>query len=203
MSFAGKPPDLWNPDYPAKAADHRPVTGPMAPYVGKQYSAEEIWRFYCRYVEVYPEEEATLRPLAERIRAFDVPRLAGATFTVERLGDAAAALEALLHEQLPGITWKLVEQYKPFLGPVKKYAIFHETLEAPTDETTQEPMVIEVYGHLFQVNGQPAGRGWFQQARLANEAAEANAMIGPFVFRLQQATYANTDDPGIGVPFYE
>lgn len=175
----------------------------MAQYVGQQYSVEEIWRFYCRYRDVYPDEEATLRPLAERIRAFDVPRLAGMTFSVERLSDAAAALEALLLEHLPGISWKLVEQYLPFLGPVKKYAIFHEALEAPVDETTQEPMVLEVYGHLTEINGQPAEIGWFEQFPTDDEAEEDDSVIGPFVFRLERATYANTDFPGIGVPFFD
>lgn len=199
MSFAGKPPNLWNPDHPAKPADHRPVTGPMAPYVGTQYSAEEVWHFYCRHAEeVYPGEEVTLQPLAARIRAFDVPRLAGTTFTVERLGDTASALGALLREHLPNIHWESHIR----LSRIKKYGLVHEILPAPMDETTQEPMVLEVYGHLIEVNGQPAGRGWFQQFHTDNEAAEDEAMIGLFIFRLKQATYANTRTPGIGVPFY-
>ncbi len=37
MVFGGSPPDLWNPDYPAKPANQQPVTGPMARFVGHHF----------------------------------------------------------------------------------------------------------------------------------------------------------------------
>jgi len=40
--------------------------------------------------------------------------------------------------------------------------LLHEVVEAPIDEATQDPMVLEVCGRLTQVNGQPVGIGWYR-----------------------------------------
>ena len=205
MAFGGSPPDLWNPDYPAKAASQQPVTGPMAPFVGHHYSVAEIWHHHCYHTDVYPEEEVIQRPLAERIRAFDVPDLAGATSTVKRLGEVAPALHALVCELLPGIPWGPLDFYLPghLLGPIKKYGLIHTDLEAPVDETTQEPMVLELHGFLTEVNGQPSRIDPFRHFALCEGQTIEDVAFESLVFKLERATYANTDNPGIGVSFYD
>jgi hypothetical protein len=201
MPFAGEPPDLWEPHVVAKDADHRPVLGAMAAYVDAQYSAEEIWHHFRIYNEVYPDEEAQLRPLAARIRAFDVPALRDVAFTIDRLREYAPTLRALLAERLPRIAWASPDDLG-VLGPILKYGLIHEVVEAPADEATGEPMVLEVYGRLTQVNRQPVGIGWYRDLRPNDSASADEAVIGEMTFYVERATYANTRWPGIGVPFY-
>jgi lipoate-protein ligase A len=205
LVFGGSPPDLWDANNPAKLDDQRPVIGLMAPFVGHHYSVEEIWQHHCYHTDVYPEEEAIQRPLAARIRAFDVPALAGATFTVKRLSEVAPALHALVCERLPGIPWGPLDFFLPghLLGPIKKYGLIHTDFEAPVDETTQAPMVLELHGFLIEVNGQPSGRAPFRHLRLSAGETLEDVTFESLVFRLERATYANTDNPGIGVSFYD
>jgi hypothetical protein len=201
-------PDLWRADEGAGVPlryDARPVGGLMAPFVGRQYTQEEVWQFCLRRKdEVAAREEAQLRPLAARIRAFDVPVLAGAEVTVNRLAELPTAVYTLLSARLPGWQWDAKQEdwrRKHMTGPVKKYGILHTTLRAPNDETTQQPMVLELFGRVLSVNGQAVSIGWFKP-RQENRAAEDAVPLGEVCIQLQRATYANTRFPGIGVPFY-
>ena len=201
MPVAQWPPDLWDPHIVAKAADHRPAQGAMAPYLGTQYSAAELWDYYRIHDDVNPDEEAQLQPLAARIRAFDVAVLRDVTFTIDRLHNAAPTLWALLAERLPSIAWAPFDDLG-VLGPILKYGLIHEVVEAPADETTGEPMVLEVVGRLTQVNGQPVGVSWYREFRPKDPTGTDEVVIGQMTFCLERATYANTRWPGIGVPFY-
>src|SRR5262249_32424264 len=156
-----RPQNLWDPQVSASDADQRPVRGAMARYVGHQYSAEELWQYYLSHADVHPQEEAELQPLARRIRAFDVPVLAGVTFGCSRVGDLASTLERVVVEHLPGTAWGPFDRVRP--GRVTKYAIIHEIVIAPTDEATQEAMVLELFGRLEIVNGERVGRDWYRQ----------------------------------------
>jgi hypothetical protein len=200
-------PDLWHPrfrDALPLAYDARPVMGWMAPFVGYRYTEEEVWQFYRRYAQVHKSEEEYLRPLAARIRAFDVPILKGAEVQISRLAELPDAVYDLLSMRLPGLQWNARQEawrLQHMTGVVKKYAHLHTTLRAPNDETTQQPMVLELFGRITSLNGQPVGRGWFGP-RQADRAAEDAVFLGELRIQLERATYANTASPGIGVPFY-
>jgi hypothetical protein len=57
-------------------------------------------------------------------------------------------------------------------------------------------MVLELVGHLVSINGQEvAPRTWFQEYPDPQSIKEIQLV-------LERGTYANTDDPGIGIPFY-
>lgn len=172
----------------------------MVRYVGRQYTADELWAFYSDYADVHSSEEAALQPLSARIRAFDVPVLAGAIFTASRLRDVASALQEVLTQRLPDIAWDILDRFR--VGRITKYAIIHHVAQAPVDESTQQQMVLELFGFLTEVNGQQLGRGWHQRLRPTEQAVNDDAEIGEMVFRLQRGTYANTRTPGVGVPFY-
>jgi hypothetical protein len=156
MPFAGWPPDLWHPQIAAQYNNRRPIKGAMEPFVGTQYTVEQIWNYYRIHADVYPDEEARLRPLAARIRAFNVPALSKVMFTSTRLDDIGSSLHALLLEKLPGIPWDVFQVH---LSRIKKYGLIHEVVEAPLDEATQSATVLEIYGHLESVNGQAGRRG--------------------------------------------
>ncbi|HEY7356671.1 MAG TPA: hypothetical protein VH590_09400, partial [Ktedonobacterales bacterium] len=188
-------PDLWKahaaPDVPLQY-DARPVAGLMVPFVGRRYTEEEVWQFYRRFADVHESEEEHLRPLTARIRAFDVPVLAQAELMVNRLAELAPAVYDLLSARLPGWQWDAQQkewQRVHMTGPVKKYGILHTTLRAPIDEATQQPMVLELFGRVLSVNGQPVGRGWFKP-RQEDRAAEDAIPLGEVRIQLQRATYA-------------
>jgi hypothetical protein len=199
MSSSRRPQNLWDPRVSASDADQHPVLGEMAAYVGHQYTDEELWQLYQQHTEVYPQEEAELRPLARRIRAFDVPALSGVTFGCRRLGDLAVRLAQVVAEQLPGTTCGSFDRVRP--GRVTKYGIIHEVVPAPLDEATQEAMVLELFGRLESLNGEPVHRNWYRERWPENPPAD-DAEIGDLAFRLTRGTYANTSVPGVGVPFY-
>jgi hypothetical protein len=171
----------------------------MAPYIGHQYSEEELWQYRRDHADVHPREEAELRPLARRIRAFDIPVLTDVTFQCRRLSDFAQALEQVVVEHLPGITWDPFDQVRS--SRVKKYALVHAIVKAPVDEATQEAMVLELFGRLETLNGERVGTAWYR-SRWPENPPDDDADIGEMSFRLMRGTYANTRVPGVGVPFY-
>jgi hypothetical protein len=178
----------------------------MAPYVGQQYSADQIWDFYCYHADVHKEEEGELRPTASRIRAFDVPALKDAIFTADRLAAVPPKLQALFMERLPGTTWDLSHVNAKRIAGLKKYSVFHITTPAPVDETTQQLMALEVFGYLTQLNGEKKVRGWlmdwYRALSAEDQARMDDIVIGDMSFRIERASYANTATPGIGVPFF-
>jgi hypothetical protein len=87
------------------------------------------------------------------------------------------------------------------VGRIKKYGLVHEVLEAPRDEVTRESMMLEIYGRLTQVNGQPVGIGWYREQRPDDPASAEDAVNGELTFRLECTTSANTRWLGIGIPF--
>jgi hypothetical protein len=199
MSDPRRPQDLWDSQVSARDTDQRPVLGGMARYVGHQFTDEEVWQYYRSYADVHAQEEAELRPLARRIRAFDVPALAGVTFGCRRFSDLAAVLEQVVAEQLPGTACGPFDRVRP--GRVKKYGIIHEVVPAPPDEATGEDMVLELFGRLESLSGEPVGRDWYRR-RWPEHPPDDDAEIGALAFRLARGTYANTNVPGVGIPFY-
>ncbi len=199
MSSARRPPNLWNPRVSARDADQRPVLGEMAGYVGHHYTEEEVWRFHQQHVDVYPDEEAGLRPLARRIRAFDVPLLSGVAFQCRRLEDLAVALEQVVAERLRGIVWEPFDQARS--SRVKKYGIIHEVTPAPVDEATDDAMALELFGRLESLNAESIDRDWYRRRWPEHPPAD-DVELGDLAFRLIRGTYANTSTPGVGVPFY-
>jgi hypothetical protein len=199
LSVVDWPQNLWDPQVSASDADRRPVAGAMAHYIGHQYSEEELWQYYRNHADVHPREEPELRPLARRIRAFDIPNLTDVTFRCRRLGDLALALEQVLIGHLPGTTWEPFDRARP--RGIIKYAIIHKIVMAPVDEATQEAMVLELFGRLETLNGERVGIGWYS-SRWPENPPDDDVDIGEMDFRLMRGTYANTRVPGVGVPFY-
>jgi hypothetical protein len=72
---------------------------------------------------------------------------------------------------------------------IKKYGFIHEVIEAPVDETTQEPMALEVYGRLTHVNGLPVGIDWYREWRPNDPASADEVVLGEMTFHLVRATY--------------
>ena len=68
-------------------------------------------------------------------------------------------------------------------------------------EAAQEAMVLELFGRLESLNGEPVGIDWHRRRWPEHPLADETE-IGDLAFRLTRGTYANTSVPGVGVPFY-
>jgi hypothetical protein len=198
------PKDLWKMPVTSGMAtelDTRPVQGRMAPYLGKQYTAEEIWQTY--YDDLYFwDDEATpddpRKQIAYLIRVFDVPALIGQEFIIHSLNECASQLQKILLEQLPTIDWVPIHPYTRLL---KKYARFHEHIEAPVDETTNQQMQLELFGRMLTWKGEPVGFGWFRELGEIDYTGD-DAPFGEFRLQITNALYSNTLYSHVGIPSY-
>ena len=164
--------------------DLRPSSGPMAPFLGRRLSVEEIAS--AASIEVRdPNELAEIRKCAELVRASEVKPLLGVVYEVAGVDDFSPALNRTLSQHLPGITW----DGSPRLGPLQKYHILHTSMAAPVDEATGDTMALELFGHLVK-DKENVGLMYGQLP------------AGAFAIHLEVATYANVRYPGVGVPFY-
>lgn len=139
----------------------------------------------------------------ERIVAFPVPALVGATFELVDLDEAGDRLQALLHERLPGFDWQVPPDWR---GPLAKYLLLHTSLAAPPNEAVPEPMALEVYAQAVAVDGVPLdsaeGRAWYEGFLQRDAGVGMARAVGTVRFTVRTATYANVSYPGVGVPFY-
>lgn len=174
MATRNIPLDLWDPYLIVEDHFDANLQSDMLPYVDRRYTEEEIWGFYVNFADIDREDSSLLRTLAKRIRAFDVPNLSGITFLVHNFNDILSSLENILKQKIPTIEWSDLDVDEEI---IMKYRLLHVITPAPVDEATSQPMVLEIFG---KVTGQ-----------------EPNLII-----ELINSTYANTEIPGIGVPFY-
>jgi hypothetical protein len=116
----------------------------------------------------------------------------------------------LLTDRLPGIAWSPPEIG---LGALRKYFILHARVPAPPDETTRQPMGLEMYGELTSVGGvriaTPEGKAW-QEDRWKQQCGQSRPeeterllrVEGPLEIEILVVAYANIMNPSIGIPFY-
>ena len=136
------------------------------------------------------------------VRAWPVPRLLGAPVAASDEAGLARVLETLLWDRLPGIDWRVPEIS---LGPLRKYGMLHTSVAAPVDETTGQPMALEIYGDVILLDGRSTSGQWWTVRGLG--IAEFfttldRPLAGTLDIRIDVATYANVCFPGFGVPFY-
>ncbi len=171
--------------------------GLMSPYLGKRYSVEELFDN-----ELDDSEKQKSIPQLKLVRAYEITPLIHATFSIAHENELPAALEKLLKLKLPNINltacddnWRVV---------FRKYLFFHQTLPAPMDTLTLQPMGIELYGRLKKLNGidldSPEGDEWMMKNRISFNLN--NEVVGDMTLEVQAATYANVQFPGINVPLY-
>lgn len=176
--------------------DDRPVTGAMAPFLGKRYSVEEVWK---GYLQSQPERvDDIYHHLAPTIRAYAAPSLEGLEFTTTNIHDMAQVLQEMVARNLPTIAW---EPLVMDTGAIKKYGIVHVLMPAPIDETTGDAMILEIFGMLLHANHRPAGRLWFEEYKIPGKDGDL-LEFDEITAKVQVATYANTIFPNIGIPFY-
>jgi hypothetical protein len=187
--------------------DPRPPSGAMYPFLGRRYDPEEIADAICSVSCCLEEPDGGN---VEPVRAFEVQPLPGATLHAESEEDLGDRLRRLLTERLPGNSW---EPPMIVLGALRKYFILHASVPAPPDETTGQPMGLELYGELTSVGGvrlaTPEGQAWredrwerqYGQSR-PEETGTLLRVEGPLEIEILVVTYANIENPSIGIPFY-
>jgi hypothetical protein len=142
--------------------------------------------------------------VAPLIRAYQVLPLIGATFSCDRDSELANAIEALLAERCPGFDWRL-EREARLSAPLRKYGIIHTSIAAPPDETTGQPMALELLAEVVRVGRDATGPGarWIDGWRSRHGDDYGRVEVAePFELAIRAATYANVCYPGIDVPLY-
>jgi hypothetical protein len=172
-------------------------TGAMAAYIGRRYTSKEIGRAYEEHV-----------PGARAVRAFEVPSLIGHRFAVTSPSQVQSVIRQTLTENLPGIEWDVPSDWA---GPLLKYQLLHKSIPAPPDEATGQPMALELFAEMVQIDGLPVDSGpgterierYREAYRQASSSdAELPPLEGYMLFEVRAATYSNVMYPGAGVPFY-
>ncbi len=147
-------------------------------------------------------EEADI-PALRRVAAYSVPSLLGAEFEVESLQEIPVQVKALLARALPGIDWWVPNGWS---GPFLKYGFLHESIPAPPNEATGEPMALELFGKA--ANGiEPGSPAWSAARKRwilsgGLEHLEPRPVRFPTKVQISVATYANVRYPGHDVQFY-
>ena len=177
-----------------------PIQGEMTPYLGRRYSAEEIFNpDYHNF-----EDQAKL----EGVRAYEIPSLIGKIITVQAPDELSANLNTLIRETLPDINW---EPFEVATSVFRKYLIVHFEIAAPPDLQTGQAMGLEIFAELITVNGESvsseAGQNWKQNQISRYLQAQQTGqpepeLQGEFQLEIKSATYSNIRYPGINVPIY-
>lgn len=169
--------------------------GLMRPFLGKKYSVSEL--FNHEFDE--PKDITKLK----LVRAYVITPLINTTFTISHENELPAALAHLIESKLPNIikyeinnSWRL---------RFRKYLIIHESVIAPIDTFTKQPMAMELYGRVIEINGidlnSETGDKWWRENRTTQNCLNEE-VIGNMIIKIQVATYANVLHPGINVPLY-
>lgn len=165
--------------------DLRPVTGAMAPFLGDRFSMTQLDNEYA------DDDE---RELFALIRAYPVTSLVGVSLSAKDELNLPDALEALLGQNCPDIGWQVERDLS---GPLRKYGILHTSVAAPADETTGQPMALEVFA-------KPAMgvASWAQRRTERDQDAYTPVPVEPIELKMRAATYANISYSGVDVDLY-
>jgi hypothetical protein len=166
--------------------DLRPVTGAMALFLGDRFSMTQLDNEYADDHE---------RELFALIRAYPVTSLVGVSLSANDELNLPDALEALLGQHCPGIRWQVERDLS---GPLRKYGILHTSVGAPADETTGQPMALEVFAR--PVVGVAS---WAQRRTERDQDACTDVPVDePIELKMRAATYANISYSGVDVDLY-
>jgi hypothetical protein len=101
--------------------------------------------------------------------------------------------------------------------PLPRFLFFNTAVAAPIDETTGQPMALELFGRVEAVGGvrldAAAGRAWLRQYQARWEERRESeprpameqqmALLEmPLMVKVETANYANVQCTGVGVPFW-
>lgn len=141
----------------------------MAHWVGPRITAAEVAA--TEGIAYLEPEESTSSIL---VRAWWLDRLHGVHFTASGRDDIPRALTAMLTTALGDWPWEVDPHV---LEVFDRYWMIHAHTPAPTDETTDQPLEIEVY-------------------------AEPVGSDRSLTFTVVAATCSNVRHLGVGMPFY-
>jgi len=176
--------------------------GIMRPYLGERYAKDVI--FAAEFEEFCDEDdEALYRRCENYLLAYDVPSLIG-EFVIDDIDDISDALLTYLRSRIPGVDWTVKSDWE---GGMQKYLLIHDSISAPKDVRTGQPMMLELFGDVSS-----SGLTQDKSTELENYATAArNALYAGTpppklpkrtTISISVATYSNVCFPGVGVPFY-
>ncbi len=163
----------------------------MAPHVGPPVVLEpaELERL-----------SAEDREAIDRVRAFEVPGLVGASVEILRTLEAGRDVAALLTRTFPFVfDWKIE---RPIFGALHKQALLVFACEAPSDEATGQPMCIAARGPVTHVEGvaleTSEGKERLERVQrsfLATKDYRATLRSFSMCARIERAVWSNVQAP--------
>lgn len=174
-------------------------TGLMASYLGRRYEARE---FYDE--DRYNVEEI---PLLGRIRAFNVPHLIGQRFSASNDVELIKVFPNFLNAQFHGFKLHWHDGgYFP-LARLRKYLFLHESVAAPLDQSTSQPMSLEIFKRVIRFGDadltDPQKQQEFDMWSMNNaKDGERPALEQELVLEIQTVVYSNLSHSGVCVPLY-
>ena len=174
-------------------------TGLMASYLGRRYEVQEFHNS-----EQYDLKEL---PLLSRIRAFNVSHLIGQRFSASNDVELIKVFPNFLNAQFHGfkLHWH-DDGYFP-LARLRKYFFLHESVAAPLDRSTGQPMSLEIFGRVIRFGDadltDPQKQQEFDLWSMNNvKDGERPALDQELVLEIETAIYSNLRHSGAGVPLY-
>jgi hypothetical protein len=167
--------------------DLRPVTGAMAPFLGDRFSIPQLDDGYAAAAE---------RERLALVRAYPVTSLVGVPLNANGELNLPDAVEALLRQHCPGVDWHVEHDLS---GPLRKYGLLHTSVAAPPDDTTGQPMALEVFARPAKIGA----ASWGQLRRERYQDAYPDVPVDePIELQMRAATYANIRYSGVDVDLY-
>lgn len=169
--------------------DQRLPSGPMARHLGPRLAPEVV-----ADTEAVAYLEPAEAEAAKVVRAWTIDSLVGVSIHAATRDDLVSAVAATLADHLGPYAWAPDPH---LLLVVDKYGFIHVNAPAPPDETTGQPMAIELCAAQVKPFDLPTSRvAWLEATR------RGRVPDGPYEFRVEVATYANMTLLGALMPFY-
>jgi len=149
-------------DSPRRATEVEP-SGPLAAHrAPRPLSARSIW------LASYQCDSPEKRPLADAVRAWQIPCLVGRRIDSAHSDALPTAIRDCLAEALPNVDWPIVDYTRIGKGlhdghghtpdlVAAKYGFLHTLVPTPPDDATGEPMILELYGPIVEIDGVEPG----------------------------------------------
>jgi len=182
----------------------------MAAYLGSLLSPQEIhksqsWMSRSLVRGIVSPRPKIIDSVLRFVRAWRVPRLLGLIVECEGEDLVGPSLATVLAQTMPGTHWHVGD----LTGPLRVHGILHAVLVAPSDETTGQPMVLEISGAVTQADRYHEGlhRSFMLQRCEDLRVRDPSELLavpvtGPLKIRIDSATYSNTSWLGVDVPAY-
>lgn len=190
-------------------------------FLGRRYSAEDVWEGYCSSIGVNEEqfkndaEGAKIWNKCRYVRAWSIPSLQGMYLSAKNSDDLFTQIPMFLEQHLGPVkereNWSIDlshSERQPEETPLCKYGLLHTCVPFGVSSGTRQPTVIELSGYIVSVGNKslssPEERWlWLVEQFWTRYENICRPIINETIeVHVLGATWANIFASHIGIPFY-